>query len=95
MYKTSTIETVIDWLLQGDVAIQYQTCRDLLDKERKDLQNRITSEGWGQAFLSKRKAEGHWGRKFYQPKWTSSHYTLLDLKQLNIPPRYPRNQSLH
>ena len=84
MYKKGAVNTVISWLLDGDVAIQYQTCRDLLGEERTDLQSRISREGWGLAFLSQRKASGHWGRKFYQPKWTSTHYTLLDLKHLNI-----------
>ena len=77
---------IIKWLLSGDVSIQYQVYRDLLSEERKDLQERIASEGWGKRFLSKRKPEGHWGQKFYQPKWTSSHYTLLDLRNLFIDP---------
>ena len=77
---------IIKWLLAGDVSIQYQVFRDLLSEERKDLQARIATEGWGKRFLSKRKPEGHWGLKFYQPKWTSSHYTLLDLRNLCIDP---------
>ena len=76
----------IDWLLRGDVSIQYQTWRDLLDEENPDLQNQIESKGWGAKFLSKRQPEGHWGKRFYEPKWISSHYTLLDLKNLNIRP---------
>ena len=35
--------------------------------------------------MAKRKENGHWGKGFYQPKWTSSHYTLLDLRHLEIP----------
>ncbi len=77
---------IIKWLLAGDVSIRYQVFRDLLSEERKDLQVRIASEGWGKRFLSKREPEGHWGLKFYQPKWTSSHYTLLDLRNLCIDP---------
>lgn len=76
---------IIDWLLEGDVSIQYQVWRDLLGVERKQLQNRIPTEGWGQSFLSKRKKNGHWGDHFYQPKWKSTHYTLLDLRNLNLP----------
>lgn len=76
----------ISWLLQGDVSLQYQVYRDLLGEERKDLQARIGSEGWGKAFLSQRKPEGHWGDRFYQPKWISTHYTLLDLRNLNLDP---------
>ena len=77
---------IIQWLLEGDVSVQYQVHRDLLSAERKDLQNRIAQEGWGAKFLSKRNPDGHWGREFYYPKWTSSHYTLLDLRNLCISP---------
>ncbi|MFB6318834.1 hypothetical protein [Saccharicrinis sp. FJH54] len=73
---------VIDWLLNMDVSIQYQVHRDLLGSDRKDLKNRIAMEGWGKTFLSKQKSDGHWGAGFYQPKWISTHYTLLDLKNL-------------
>ena len=74
---------LIDWLLKGDVSIQYQVHRDLLGDDRRDLQARILEEGWGKKFLSKRKPNGHWGMSFYQPKWISTHYTLLDLRNLN------------
>lgn len=77
---------IIKWLLDGDVAIQYQVHRDLLETDRKDIQERIATEGWGQQILSKRKPGGHWGDRFYQPKWTSTHYTLLDLRNLNLDP---------
>ena len=80
---------LITWLLEGDVAIQYQVYRDLLSSERPDLQNRIALEGWGKRFLSKRRPDGHWGLKFYQPKWTSSHYTILDIRNLCIDPEHP------
>jgi hypothetical protein len=76
--------TLINWLLSGDVSIQYQVCRDLLDSDKKQLRDRISTEGWGVRFLQKRNKEGHWGRGFYQPKWTSTHYTILDLKNLAI-----------
>ncbi len=75
---------VIDWLLKGDVSIQYQVYRDLLGEERTDLQDRIGTVGWGRQFLSKRNSNGHWGDRFYQPKWISTHYTLLDLRNLNL-----------
>ncbi len=87
---------IIDWLLRGDVSIQYQTHQDLLDTNRPGLQRRIANEGWGARFLSCRNADGSWGRGFYQPKWTSSHYTILDLKVLAISPDHPLIQeSIH
>ena len=75
---------ILNWLLAGDVSIQYQVNRDLLKINRPDLRARISKEGWGAKFLSARKNNGHWGLKFYQPKWISTHYTLLDLKHLGI-----------
>ena len=80
---------VFDWLLEGDVAIRFQALRDLCGELKPDLQQRIKNEGWGKAFLEKRNANGHWGQKYYQPKWISTHYTLLDLKNLNIEPEVP------
>ena len=89
-------DVIIQWLLEGDVAIQYQTYRDLLEKEDKDLQRKIEREGWGKALLEKRHPEGHWGMGFYQPKWISSHYTILDLKNLNIAPnQFLIKESIH
>ncbi len=75
--------------MSGDVAIQYQVKRDLLNSSKKTictLQQRIAREGWGLRFLRKQKKDGHWGITFYQPKWTSTHYTLLDLKTIGLSP---------
>ncbi|GAB5525883.1 MAG: hypothetical protein Roseis2KO_37550 [Roseivirga sp.] len=86
---SKSMSEIINWLLEGDVSIQYQVYRDLLSTERGDLQDRIALEGWGAQFLAKRKANGHWGQGYYQPKWISSHYTLLDLRNLCIVPDQP------
>jgi hypothetical protein len=74
-----------NWLLNGDVSIRYQVYRDLFSEDRPNLQKRIPEEGWGKLYLSKRRSDGHWGKAFYQPKWTSTHYTLLDLRNLCMP----------
>jgi len=83
-------KSLVAWLLEGDVSVQYQTHRDLLGEDRPDLRKRIPREGWGKGFLSRRNENGHWGRGFYAPKWTSSHYTLLDLMHLGVPPDQPQ-----
>ena len=57
----------------------------MLGTDKKKLQSRIANEGWGDIILSKRNSDGHWGDRFYQPKWISTHYTLLDLRNLNLP----------
>ena len=86
------MNNILKWLLQGDVSIQYLTKKYLLKESESDLQilrKRIAVEGWGKRFLDARSANGHWGRGFYQPKWISSHYTLLDLRCLEIEPVEP------
>lgn len=80
--------TIIKWLLEGDISIQYQTKRDLLNKSESNISSlraRIAREGWGHRFLKRQNENGHWGISFYQPKWTCSHYTLLDLRNLCCP----------
>ncbi len=62
------IASVIDWLLSGDVAIQYQTRRDFLSNDISELRDRISVEGWGAKLLTKRYEDGSWGGGFYQPK---------------------------
>jgi len=84
-----TTNKVIDWLLQGDVVIQYQTHRDILESDIKvlnALNSRIQFEGWGKQFFNGRHIKIQSGRGFYQPKWINSHYTLLDLKNMGITP---------
>jgi hypothetical protein len=78
----------IAWLLEGDVSIQFMAHRDLIGSDEKTLsrlQERIPTEGFGSEFLSRQNENGHWGLHYYQPKWTSTHYTLLDLKNLCVP----------
>ena len=82
------MDNMIEWLLEGDVSVQYMTHRFLLNCEKalcNTLQSRIETEGFGASFLSRRSENGHWGRDYYMPKWTCTHYTLTDLKALCIP----------
>lgn len=75
---------IIDWLLEGDVSIQYQTYRDLLNQDRPELKNRIKSEGFGKRLLDLQKPDGHWSEGYYLYKWISTHYTLLELRRLEV-----------
>lgn len=78
---------IIAWLCQGDPSIVYQVNRDLYKKEDADLRvlrEDISKDDWGAHLLKLQKADGHWGDGYYHPKWTSTHYTLLILKNLGI-----------
>jgi len=86
---------IIDWILEGDVSLQYLVHRDLLNGNKmNELRDRIPYEGWGYAYLSNRNENGHWGQRFYQPKWISSHYTLLELKNIGCPPTEEINETI-
>ncbi len=81
------MDAIVEWLHEGDVSIQYLTRKYLLGEKEEALirlRKRITTEGWGKSFLDARNSTGHWGKDFYQLRWTCSHYTLLDLRYLEI-----------
>ena len=88
-------QELIDWLMKGDISIRYQTMRDLMDVPAADLavvqrQIPFESEGYVARYLSRRDPQtGLWGEGIYTPKWTSTHYTLLELKNLCIPGDLP------
>lgn len=79
--------SLIKWLLNSDVSIQYQVHRDLLDSDEEtveNLQKRISTEGYGKRFLDEKHNDGLIGRNIYSPKWTSMHYTLYDLYMIGV-----------
>lgn len=86
------MNSVVSWLLEGDASIRYMAHRDLLRSDAdtlERLQARIPLEGFCAQLLSLQNENGHWGRHYYQPKWTSTHYTLLELKDLCLPRSNP------
>lgn len=88
MEDDTLMNPAIDWLMEGDPAIRWQTMRDLLDRPLEEWQaeqRRTLTEGWGSLFLSHQGADGRWGGGLYSPKWISSTYTLLTLRGIGIP----------
>lgn len=77
----------IAWLLEGDPAIRWQVDRDLLDDPKRAERERelIATEGWGAAILAEQADDGSWGGGLYNPKWTSTFYTLFLLNALGLP----------
>ncbi len=74
----------IEWLLQGDPAIRYQTLRDLVGANLRDInreRQKILKESWGRRFMGLQEEDGTWSNALYSPKWTSTFYTLLVLKR--------------
>jgi hypothetical protein len=93
---TSGLRTdrVIQWLLDGDPAIRWQTLRDLVGAAERTVQRerrKITRDGWGARLLAKQDPEGTWARGLaadgglYSPKWISTTYTMLMLRDFGLP----------
>lgn len=78
----------IIWLNQGDSVIRYRVGRDILDLPRNQLEeirNTMVSSGWVNALLSHQGRDGRWENGYYQPKYSSTHYTLLNLRWMEAP----------
>jgi hypothetical protein len=83
----------INWLFAGDPSIRWQVMRDLLD-ESPEIVNleraKVASTGWGTELLARQNPDGNWGNGVYNPKWTSTTYILLLLRQLGLPSGHPQ-----
>jgi len=80
---------VLDWLLDGDPSVAWQVERDLLGHTEEDwagTRSKVASEGWGLALLDLQQPDGRWDGGLYGPKWTSTNYTLLQLRRLGLEP---------
>ena len=80
---------VIDWLLAGDASIRWQTLRDLAGASERGWkleQRKVAGEGWGARLLALQDADGRWAGGVYTPKWTSTTYTLLLLRDMGLVP---------
>jgi hypothetical protein len=83
----------LDWLEQGDPAIRWQVLRDLRGAPAQQVareRRRVASAGWGAQLLSLQDPEGTWAGRMYTPKWISTTYTMLLLRQLGLSPANPR-----
>jgi hypothetical protein len=83
------MDEVISWLLDGDPAIRWQALAGLTDAPATEVaaeRRRLAAEGWGERLLSLQADDGSWGGGLYQPKWTSTHYTLQLLTALGLEP---------
>ncbi len=94
MTATARDDAALRWLLEGDPAIRWQALRDLagaakpaVERERR----KVAREGWGARLLARQDREGRWARNrssdgLYTPKWTSTTYTMLLLRDFGLPP---------
>lgn len=96
-----TQSQVLDWLLDSDPALRWQVERDLAGADEqawRATRQRIATEGFGSALLSKQDADGQWaGGSFFpagyfgspeadepgQP-WVATTWALKDLREWGL-----------
>jgi hypothetical protein len=77
----------VPWLLEGDPSVRWQTFASLCGAGPRAVEReraRVAREGWGARLLALQDAGGTWARGLYSPKWTSTTYTLLLLRDLGL-----------
>jgi hypothetical protein len=87
-------DPAIQWLLAGDAAIRWQVLRDLVGAPERTVERerrKIARGGWGARLLERQDPEGTWAGGLssdgglYSPKWTSTTYTMLLLRDFGLP----------
>jgi len=87
------INSIIQWLLDGDPAIRWQTMRDLTGANSGEVEQqrqRIAESGWGAQLLALQDRAGTWANSLYSPKWISTTYTMLLLRRFGLAPKHPQ-----
>lgn len=82
-------EEVRAWLLDSDPSIRWQVMAHLTDAPAESVsaeRSRVAREGWGSRLLALQAEDGNWGGGVYSPKWISTTYTLLLLRDLGVDP---------
>ncbi len=87
-------DRVIEWLLGGDPAIRWQVLRDLVGAAESTVERerrRVARAGWGARLLARQDPGGTWAGGLssdgglYSPKWISTTYTMLMLRDFGLP----------
>jgi hypothetical protein len=91
---TRSDDKVSRWLLEGDPAIRWQVLRDVVGAAETTVaraRQKVAREGWGARLLALQDPEGTWAGGLssdgglYSPKWTSTTYTMLLLRDFGLP----------
>jgi hypothetical protein len=87
--RGATNNAVIQWLLDGDPAIRWQTMQDVLDAPAEEVaaeRARVATEGAGAHLLALQGADGSWGGTAFNQGWDSTMHVLTLLRILGLDP---------
>ena len=81
--------SVIQWLLDSDPSIRWQTMRDLTDAPDKEVaaeRARVATEGTGAQLLALQSSDGRWGGAAWNHGWDSTMHVLSLLREMGLDP---------
>jgi hypothetical protein len=81
--------SVIEWLLDSDPAIRWQTMRDLIGAPADEVaaeRARVATEGVGAQLLALQGSDGSWAGAAWNRGWDSTMHVLSLLRELGLDP---------
>jgi hypothetical protein len=85
----TTTDTALDWLLDSDPSIRWQTLRDLADAPADEVaaeRARVATEGAGAQLLALQRADGSWGGAAWNRGYDSTMHVLTLLREFGLDP---------
>jgi hypothetical protein len=82
-------QSVIQWLLDSDPSIRWQTMQDLIgapDEEVAAERAQVATEGCGAQLLALQGADGSWAGEAWNRGWNSTMHVLTLLRELGLDP---------
>jgi hypothetical protein len=80
---------IIEWLLDSDPAIRWQTMQDLTAAPADEVaavRARVATEGWGAQLLALQAADGTWSGVAWNRGWDSTMHVLMLLRDFGLDP---------
>jgi hypothetical protein len=80
---------VIQWLLDSDPSIRWQTMRDLIRAPADEIASeraRVATEGAGARLLALQGSDGRWGGAAWNRGWDSTMHVLMLLRDMGLDP---------
>jgi hypothetical protein len=101
-----TPRPALDWLLDADPSIRWQTLRDVLhspEQQWREERAKVETEGWGLRLLSHEDEDGQWAGGAFFPRdfdfkeweevgqpWTATTFCLSQLREFGLDPSCAR-----
>jgi hypothetical protein len=81
--------SVIQWLLDSDPSIRWQTMQALTNASAEEVaaeRAKVATEGWGAQLLALQGADGSWAGAAWNHGWDSTMHVLSLLRELGLDP---------